>query len=369
MSSVFSFLKPRTQRYNPPPGPPPSSYNPPPGPPPSASLPPPTYAPAGGQSHEESELNATLEDYEIANLFCQRYHKIPLARVFPTDHKEFSVDRWGLVSRAGTEDLITERTDPSIHVHIDKMDQTRAPHLNHRLVLVQRDPNTHTAYYQNRGDTCLTSNLPIIAGQYSTIAKRGAYFEITIRKMRGEGTTIALGMQCLPYPPNRLPGWHRRSAALHLDDRRIYFEDSEGGTDYKSLVYDKKTGRSFEKDNVPEIRDNDTLGCGYEFSPGAGVGHLFYTYNGALLPIALPRIFDSVGRDVDAQDKDHHDVDVFAAVGVTNGPCQFDVNFGLEPFKWAGPSHFHHGVWTPEEWTVHGLFKDLADAPPPQYPN
>ncbi|KAJ7028416.1 hypothetical protein C8F04DRAFT_1188600 [Mycena alexandri] len=330
------------QAYNPPPGPPPSPqhYRPPSGPPPSLSLAPPGYAPAAGQSHETSESNATLGDYETADLFCRQHPKISPAKVFPPNYKDFDVDEWGLVL---SKDPTRERGMTSISVEFDKP-SFGGP--NHRLVLTNRNPETRVAHYRNRGDACLISNLPIIAGQYSNAHKRGVYFEITIRELRENGT-LALGMQCLPYPPHRLPGWHRMSAALHLDDRRLYFEDSEGGKDYLW------NGR----DSLPPIKASDTLGCGYEFKLNGGVGHLFYTYNGKLLPIAFPGIFDPVPGEGE-------EVDVFAAVGVTDGPSRFDVNFGLESFKWSGPSHSHKGTWNSEDWSVKGLFRQFGDGPP-----
>jgi hypothetical protein len=121
-------------------------------------------------------------------------------------------------------------------------------------------------------------------------------------------------------------------------------------------VYDKRSGRSIQQHNIPEIKDGDTIGCGYEFKVDGSVGHLFFTYNGELLPIAFHGIFEpqAIGQEAD----------VFAAVGVTDGPCQFDVNFGLERFKWAGPSHSHKGTWNRDEWTVNGLFKQFGDGPP-----
>ncbi|KAJ7158070.1 hypothetical protein C8R46DRAFT_405986 [Mycena filopes] len=331
------------QAYNPPPGPPPTQhYKPPSGPPPSSGPAPPGYAPAAGQSHETSESNATLRDYEAADLFCEQHPDALRAKVFPPDHKAFGVDKWGLVA---SKDPTMERGMTSISVEFDK------PFLggpNHRLVLASRNLETGVAHYKNRGDASLTSNLPIIAGQYSSAAKRGVYFEITICEM-GRTGTLALGMQCLPYPPHRLPGWHRKSAALHLDDRRLYFDDSEGGQDYLW------NGR----DSLPPIQANDTLGCGYDFKLNGGVGHLFYTYNGKLLPIAFPGIFDAVPGE-------GNEVDVFAAVGVTDGPCRFQVNFGREPFKWSGPSHSYKdvGTWRSDDWNVKGLFAQLGDAPP-----
>ncbi|KAF7364645.1 Endosome protein [Mycena venus] len=223
--------------------------------------------------------------------------------------------------------------------------------LNHRLVL-EKPPSVdnRAAHFKNRGDACLTSNLPIIAGHYNSATKRGVYFEITIRQMEGNAI-IALGMQCLPYPPNRLPGWHRKSAALHFDDRRIYFDDSEGGIDYMRDVYNPQLGTSIKQHNVPEIKAMDIVGCGYEFPLNVGgVGSLFYTYNGERLPAAFPAIFDPK--------EEGQEFDVFAAVGFTDGPCQFDVNFGLTTFKWSDANSYLR------EWTVEGLFRQLGDGPP-----
>jgi hypothetical protein len=169
----------------------------------------------------------------------------------------------------------------------------------------------------------------------------------------------SIGMQCLPYPVNRLPGWHRRSAALHLDDRRIYFEDSEGGREYK----DDAQTYCIPKICVEKGQETVTLGCGYRFNHDGGVGSLFYTYDGKLLPVAFHGIFDA------KKNKPHEAVDVFAAVGVTDGPCHFDVNFGAKEFRWTGPTPSQEGVWNheqwnPDEWNVRGLLDRLGDAPP-----
>ncbi|KAJ6614821.1 hypothetical protein B0H10DRAFT_1787754 [Mycena sp. CBHHK59/15] len=233
---------------------------------------------------------------------------------------------------------------------------------NHRLALVRFGDDT--AYFQNRGDTCFVSNLPIIAGQYGKTGKKGVYYEVTIREMKGDGT-IALGMQCLPYPPHRLPGWHRKSAALHLDDRRIYFDNSEGGSDYMDETVDEKSGKLSKRHCTPHIRPNDTLGCGYEFNNG--LGKMFYTYNGQRLATAFNRIFDPQENDADIQSVDGDPkMDVFAAIGVTDGPCQFDVNFGQHKFKWeGGPSDV--GYWSVEQWNVKGLFNRLSTDEPPRY--
>ncbi|KAJ7858981.1 hypothetical protein B0H13DRAFT_2356295 [Mycena leptocephala] len=134
--------------YAAPPGPPPSSYAPPPGPPPSSDPSLPVYAPAAGQSHEESESNATLGDFETADLFCKRHPEVS-ATIFPPDHKDFGVDKWGLVQRK--DPLTAAITDPgmtSICIEFNK-------------------PSTWS-----RGQTT-DHNLPIIAGHYNTTNERG----------------------------------------------------------------------------------------------------------------------------------------------------------------------------------------------------
>ncbi|KAJ7728585.1 hypothetical protein DFH07DRAFT_221941 [Mycena maculata] len=132
---------------------------------------------------------------------------------------------------------------------------------------------------------------------------------------------------------------------------RIYFDNSEGGQDYP-------------KAEKIQIRDNDTLGCGYKFPDKSGVGYLFYTHNGNFVDIAVHGAFDSREDDLG--------LDVFAAVGVTDGSSQFDVNFGAEKFKWT--RHIHSEPESscqcrrnPDEWTVRGLFKQLGREEPPQY--
>ncbi|KAG9316011.1 hypothetical protein JVU11DRAFT_3672 [Chiua virens] len=177
-------------------------------------------------------------------------------------------------------------------------------------------------------DCYLISNLPFVGGLYyrPQAHDRGVYFELTIQKMRG---VIAIGLittlcgvpSCLiklsmigtvsrPYPHFRLPGWHRSSAALHLDDMRKFYENPDGGQE--SGYWEAIGGRS------PAV--GDTIGCGYEFGTG---GTLFFTFNGQrFVPDAFKGLY--LG--------DKHDV--YAAIGV-DGENMFTVNFGGDFFKWA----------------------------------
>ncbi|KAK7048950.1 endosome protein [Favolaschia claudopus] len=330
-----SHLKSRTTQLNEPPNPPP----------PLTML-----LPLGHRPHRihylhdnSDHTNATLDDYEIADHFCRQYPDPFPAKVFPDDFKPFTVDKWGIVQRKEPADDIipTEIGDLSIFCRQGlaqfSLDGGQATALCWRNAATTSVPRTSKI----AGDACLTSNLPLIAGHYISSTKRGVYFEITVRRLEGDAT-IALGMQCFP-------GGTGNSAALHFDDCRLYYDDPDGGVDYVRNVYDPATGTSIQRPNIPQIKTNDTIGCGYEFPPSGGIGSLFYTYNGERLTTAFPAIFDPrpAGREVD----------VYAAVGITSGPCQFDVNFGLESFKWSGSGQ-------QAEWTVDGLFRHFGDGPP-----
>ncbi|KAK7437360.1 hypothetical protein VKT23_018605 [Stygiomarasmius scandens] len=172
-------------------------------------------------------------------------------------------------------------------------------------------------------DFCLMSNLPIMAGLYDTSGRTGVYYEVVIKKMHPPKSFLAIGTACRPYPNYRLPGWNRHSAGLHLDDLRKFFEDPDGGRDYK-VPFDR-------------VRNGDIIGCGYIFASGT----LFYTWNGLRLPdafsgIHLPR----------------HSTDVFAAIGV-EGETEFDVNFGGDLFKWQEGNEW--------QWKVDGLAGRFSD--------
>jgi hypothetical protein len=105
-----------------------------------------------------------------------------------------------------------------------------------------------------------------------------------------------------------MPGWNRLSAALHLDDLRKFFEDSDGGRDYHT-----STSAALSR-----VSPGDVVGCGYEF----GTGALFFTYNGRRLPDAFVGIY---------MPRVKHDV--YAAIGL-EGANEVEVNFGSLGFRW-----------------------------------
>ncbi|KAL2400420.1 hypothetical protein ABEF95_001426 [Exophiala dermatitidis] len=76
------------------------------------------------------------------------------------------------------------------------------------------------------------------------------YFEITIHKISNANSGVAIGFAAKPYPPWRLPGWHRASLGVHGDDGRRFVNDSWGGRDF-----------------VDPFRVGETIGVGMNFEP------------------------------------------------------------------------------------------------------
>ncbi|KAG6841842.1 hypothetical protein C0991_006249 [Blastosporella zonata] len=256
--------------------------------PPGTSAPP-GWAPAPESSHQFGLKNEAPEDeFESAETFCAD-QPVDAPRLLSTNVIErintIGCRVWGL----------------------------ETPHLNRfrGSICNPEDSKNGDGFVQvettpNCGDTCLMSNLPLVAGLYEIQGKEGAYYEVTIIEMDPDSQGfIAIGTVCRPYPEYRLPGWNRLSAGLHLDDMRKFFEDPRGGRDYLS-------------NNNIKVGPGHTIGCGYEFETGA----LFFTYNGQRLPNAFTGIY-----------LPHAQQDVYAAVGVS-GRVKIQVNFGGDVFRW-----------------------------------
>ncbi|KAG6019108.1 hypothetical protein E4U41_003402 [Claviceps citrina] len=77
------------------------------------------------------------------------------------------------------------------------------------------------------------------------------YYEVRLLAS-SRGNSIAMGFTALPYPPFRLPGWHRGSLAVHGDDGRRYVNDRWGGKDF-----------------AREFTRGETLGVGMTFGPSS----------------------------------------------------------------------------------------------------
>ncbi|TDL22139.1 hypothetical protein BD410DRAFT_770650 [Rickenella mellea] len=262
----------------------------------------PAWAPAAGESLKDGKFSDAPEyEYREAEKWCRR---VPVASAAPIP--AYLIDR---INAEGCKawDIV----QPSPHSRFRGFIQNIQGHKEGGPKVV----HVHSA--KDCGDYCLMSNLPLMAGMYGIQGKEGVYYEVQVRQMQG---TIAIGMSCQPYPEYRLPGWNRRSAALHLDDLQIFYEDSDGGK-----AYDKRLKR---------IKEGDVIGCGYEFSTTS----LFFTHNGERLDTAFVGPFAP---------REHFDV--YAAIGMGKpemrpGENDIIVNFG-------GDDQDHLFRWKPgREW-------------------
>ncbi|KAG5648778.1 hypothetical protein DXG03_000127 [Asterophora parasitica] len=330
MPSFFSSLRDRVANHNntqpvyqPPNYPPNQPYQPPnypPNqgaqygqPPPVSGDAPPGWAPAPEQSvrklyaaihslntnthiqHQWGQrAEATEEDYQAAEEFCNRY-TVEAPRLLSSDTVErisaSGCKAWGL------EIPQTRRFVGTVQNPSDSKSDAHRVHVK-----------TGSACRE----TCILSDLPILAGLYDVKGKHGVYYEVEILEMDVEKDgVVAVGTACRPYPNWRLPGWNRLSGGLHLDDMCKFFEDPDGGRDYNAMKH-------------VTVRPGDIVGCGYDF----GRSSLFYTWNGqrtningveqdAFVGVYLPRA--------------KHDV--YAAIGVS-GAVEVKVNFGGELFRW-----------------------------------
>ncbi|KAG1858639.1 hypothetical protein C8R48DRAFT_715420 [Suillus tomentosus] len=269
---------------------------------------PPEWAPAVERSSTYGLQNeASDESYETALAFCER-HPVESSTILPSrtiaDIDSNGCLEWGMQAHDSSFVAV-------VHNSVGK---GRLSQIRSRV---------------GCPDTCLLSNLPIVAGQYHFPIDGGVYFEITVNKMTdpSKGGVIAIGTACRPYPSWRLPGWNRLSAGLHLDDFHKFFEDPEGGRPCFPLGF-------------PPIMSvvGHTIGCAYSFYTGT----MFFTIDGQRLPDAFTGIYL----------QNRSGIDVYAAVGVS-GECDVSVNFGSTSFKWLEGNEWR--------WRVDRQVRKLGD--------
>lgn len=168
-------------------------------------------------------------------------------------------------------------------------------------------------------DALFVSDAPLYAAH--TYRNVRLYYEITITSLpHPQEATIAIGYAALPYPPFRLPGWHRGSIAVHSDDGRRYVNDSLGGKDF-----------------VLPFSVGETVGLGIDYARKT----VFFTRNGKL-DGEWGLVEDAVAPGTDPY-RGYRDggvegiqgeFDVFAALGVY-GSVGVVVNLGGSPFKYS----------------------------------
>lgn len=309
-------------QYAPPPGPPPSHhhrapnpaaqdfFSPPPGPPPSANpppyhdwtvvpdtalLPPPPPLP---QDYSPTN-NASYDSAARAHEWCARHPVYTPSRPSHELH---------LLANAG---------------HIP-LEPPPGP-LRKTLALRHLTPTTYSVQTtKTQQDAVIISSIPLYFAAADnplmTALPKTIYYEITIRKIANAHSGIALGFAARPYPPWRLPGWHRASIGVHGDDGRRFVNDSWGGREF-----------------VGAFRPGETVGVGMRFSTEevrSGSGSEGRVKTRAFVTR------DGQSGDEDAwemdEERDERDEgveglmgegDLYPAIGVFGG-VEFDVRFG-----------------------------------------
>ncbi|KAF8446904.1 hypothetical protein BGX38DRAFT_1191839 [Terfezia claveryi] len=86
-------------------------------------------------------------------------------------------------------------------------------------------------------DSTILSQVPLYLARYhhpsveNQTVVIGYHLSIVGLPLDGD-SVVAMGFACVPYPQNRLPGWHRGSLAIHSDDGRRYCNDGYGGVEF-----------------------------------------------------------------------------------------------------------------------------------------
>lgn len=214
--------------------------------------------------------------------------------------------------------------------------------------LKHTSPSTwHVATARDRAveDTLVVTSVPTYFARQDhplhTGAPKTIYFELHILRIRDANSGIAVGYAAKPYPPWRLPGWHRASWAVHGDDGRRFVNDPWGGRDF-----------------AEPFREGDVVGVGMRFeataaatvaaasgpSPGSGKNS-----RGRLQRVKTRAFMTRNGRtderwswDMD-EERDERDEgidglmgdgDLYPAIGFF-GTVEFEVRFG-QSVAWTG---------------------------------
>ncbi|KAI1105574.1 hypothetical protein F4804DRAFT_124250 [Jackrogersella minutella] len=243
--------------------------------------------------------NASGEQCEAGEAWCARY---PMYRPMPLDAAAASAAQSGNVAVYAP------------------------PSSSWRGTLARAGPGVWRGSSPRGGaDTCLASYPPLYhAAAHSPLATgraRTAYYEVRILEAEGGGgAPLALGYAAPPYPPFRLPGWHRGSAAVHGDDGHRYVNDRWGGRPFAD----------------PPFRRGETVGLGMEFLPhrGAVQVQVFLTRDGRERGRWDLHEETDVHRDLPVTGLEG-DYDVCAAVGVFDSVA-FEVVFAPGLWMWKG---------------------------------
>ena len=151
---------------------------------PPDDLPPPQWTPAIENPHKHGRYSeATAEDYESAERFCDR-NSVDLPKFLPS-HTVERISQEGCKPWGMNEPYINSRRSFKGKVEPRNKDLAGV---------------TKVVTEVRCKDTCIFSNLPIMAGLYDTGVQKGVYYEVVVRKMGG---IIAIGICNSTNPPRR----------------------------------------------------------------------------------------------------------------------------------------------------------------------
>ena len=154
---------------------------------PPDDLSPPRWTPAIEPSYENGRYSdATLEDCEAAKRFCD-HNPVDSPKLLSSH----TVER---ISEEGCKPWEMKEPDTNL---LGQFKGIKVEPQNEDLAGVTKVVSTKVLCE----DTCIFSNLPIMAGLYDTGKQTGVYYEVVIEKMGG---IIAIGISSSTNPPRGL---------------------------------------------------------------------------------------------------------------------------------------------------------------------
>ena len=324
----------------PPPGPPPShrsrgdtaGFAPPPGPSPPHRRKDDDFLPPSEPPPNKNENPPPYHDWTV----IPDTSLLPPPPALPQDYSPTNNASYDSAARAHewcTRNPVYTPSRPSHELHLlanaghITLESPPGPLRKSISTFRQTSPSTWMiATTKNQQDTIFLTSIPVyfasVDSPLLTEQPKTIYFEIHVRRVQNDNSGIAVGFAAKPYPPWRLPGWHRASLGLHGDDGRRFVNDPWGGRDF-----------------VDAFRENETVGVGMTFeAQEAGSGKVktraFVTRDGRADERWSWDVDEERDERVEGVDGLMGEGDLYPAIGVF-GAVEFEVKFG-DSVSWRG---------------------------------